>query len=112
MVEKNNSTCAICGKGYYLCMACKSKIKAEPWKLHTDTAEHFKLFQILRGYSNGVYTREEMKKKFKMLNLDDYSTFRPSVKEQIDDILNESAKSEKAENRNLDSNKKEDKVKV
>ena len=119
MAEKNNSTCAICGKGYYLCLACKSKMNAEPWKLHTDTAEHFKLFQILRGYSNGVYTKAEMREKFKKLDLKNYSSFRPAVKAQIDEILKEDKKqNSKAESNTVVSSenrkveKKENKIEV
>ena len=119
MAEKNNSTCAICGKGYYLCLACKSKMNAEPWKLHTDTSEHFKLFQILRGYSNGVYTKAEMRGKFKKLDLKNYSSFRPTVKAQIDEILKEDKKQSSAiesdtviSNENRKVEKKENKIEV
>ena len=70
-------------------------MNAEPWKLHTDTAEHFKLFQILRGYSNGVYTKADMREKFKKLDLKNYSSFRPAVKAQIDEILKEDTPSRK-----------------
>ena len=86
MTDKNNSTCAICGKGYYLCMSCKSH-NLTPWKLHTDTAEHYKIFQILRGVFLNVYTKEEAKKKLNNIDLSDLDTFRDSVKLQIKDIL-------------------------
>lgn len=80
-------------------------MNAEPWKLHTDTAEHFKLFQILRGYSNGVYTKAEMREKFKRLDLKNYSSFRPTVKTQIDEILKEDKKQDpKVESGNVISN--------
>lgn len=86
MAERNNSTCAICGKGYYLCMSCKSH-NLTPWKLHTDTAEHYKVFQILRGVFLNIYTKEEANKKLKNIDLSDLDTFKNDVKLQIKDIL-------------------------
>lgn len=86
MAEKNNSTCAICGKGYYLCLSCKSH-KLTPWKLHTDTSEHYKIFQILRGAFLNVYTKEEAKEKLENLDLSDLDTFNDNVKSQIKEIM-------------------------
>ena len=67
-------------------MSCKSH-NLTPWKLHTDTAEHYKIFQILRGVFLNVYTKEEAKKKLNNIDLSDLDTFRDSVKLQIKDIL-------------------------
>lgn len=85
--EKNNSTCAICGKGYYMCRSCKDQLRLSPWKIHTDTSEHFKIFQIVRGYSIGLYTKDEAKNKFENVNLSDLETFLPEVKSVIKTIM-------------------------
>lgn len=87
MAEQNNTTCAICGKGYYLCLACKSN-KLTPWKLHTDTSEHYKIFQILRGVFMNVYSMEEAKEKLSAINLSDIDTFNDDIKIRINEILN------------------------
>ena len=55
---KNNCTCAICGKGYYVCLPC-SKPETNTWKLHTCTTEHYKVYSVIHGYSSGIYTKKE-----------------------------------------------------
>lgn len=91
-MAENNATCSICGKGYYACLSCRDSIKANPWKIHTDTAEHYKVYQIIHGLSTGVYTEDEVKIKLKNVNLDDLDTFRPHIKKIIKDILKEEKK--------------------
>lgn len=89
MAEKNNATCSICGKDYYMCMSCKDSIKLHPFKRFTDTAEHYKVFQVVKGFSTGVYTKEEAKEKFKNIDLSDLEDFRPHIKQIVKDIIKE-----------------------
>ena len=89
MTEKNNATCKICGKPYYVCMSCADSMKLHPYKSFTDTAEHFKVFQVVRGLSTGVYTKDEAKEKFKNVDLKDIESFRPHIKDIIKDVLKE-----------------------
>ena len=89
MAEKHNATCKICGKSYYACMSCADTIKLHPFKSFTDTAEHFKVFQVVRGLSTGVYTKEEAKEKFKNIDLGDVESFRPHIRDIIKDVLKE-----------------------
>lgn len=102
--NKNNSVCAICGKGYYLCLSCKQTKTLTPWKIHTDTSEHYKIYQILHGYSTGVYNKKEAKAKLKTVDLSDLSSFRDNIKETIQNILkdDESVVEQKKENENID----------
>lgn len=88
-IEKNNATCSICGKGYYMCRSCKDQMRLNSWKLHTDTSEHYKVYQILHGVSIGIYTKSEAKKKFQNVDLADIDTFRPEIKKLVKSILNE-----------------------
>lgn len=87
MAEKINATCAICGKGYHLCMSCKDMISLTPWKKHTDTSEHYKIYQIIHGYSTNVYTKAEAKAKLKKVDLSDFDTLRDNIKPVITDIM-------------------------
>lgn len=89
MAEKNNAVCSICGKEYYACLSCSDAMKLHPWKSFTDTAEHFKVFQVVRGLSTGVYAKDEAKEKFKNIDLKDIESFRPHIKKIIKDVLNE-----------------------
>ena len=93
MAEKNNAACSICGKGYYKCLSCQADIKSAPWKMYTDTSEHYKVFQVLHGFSTGVYTKAEAKSKLKKVDLSDLSDFRDHIKIAIEDIMKEGQKS-------------------
>lgn len=88
-MAENNATCSICDRGYHVCLSCRDSIKANPWKMHTDTAEHYKVYQIIHGLSTGVYTKDEAKIKLKNVDLSDLNTFRPHIKKLIKDILKE-----------------------
>lgn len=87
MAEKINATCAICGKGYHLCMSCKDMISMTPWKKHTDTSEHYKIYQIIHGYSTNVYTKAEARAKLKKVDLSDFDMLRDNIKSVITDIM-------------------------
>ena len=89
MANKNNATCSICGKEYYACLSCRDSIKTNPWKVHTDTAEHYKVYQIIHGLSTKVYTKDEARTKLKNVNLNDMESFRPHIKEIVKDVLKE-----------------------
>lgn len=89
MTEKNNATCGICGNPYYLCMSCKDAMSVHPWKAFCDTAPHYQVFQIVKGYNTNVYTKDEAKDKLKNINLEDMDSFRPHIKQIIEDILKE-----------------------
>lgn len=89
MTEKNNATCSICGKGYYMCLSCKDMMNLNPWKKHTDTSEHYKIYQILHGYSTGVYNKEEAKSKLQKVDLSDFDSLRDNIKCLINAIMAE-----------------------
>lgn len=88
MSEHTNATCTVCGKGYYMCLSCKDKMKLSPWKMYTDSAEHYKIHQIIHGFSTKLYTEDEVRMKLKNVDLSDLETFKPNVKSIIKDILN------------------------
>lgn len=89
MENKNNSICSICGKEYYACLSCHDSMRVNPWKVYTDTSEHYKVFQIVRGYNTGIYNKDEAKEKLCNVNLDDIEFFRPHIKQIVKDILKE-----------------------
>lgn len=64
-------------------------MKLQPWKIFTDTAEHYKVFQIVRGYNIGVYTKDEFKSKLKNMDLSDLEDYVEDVKVMIKDALKE-----------------------
>lgn len=110
MGEQINATCTICGNGYHLCFSCKDKIKLSPWKVYTDTAEHFKIHQIIHGLSTKVYTKNEAKSKLQNVDLSDLETFRPNIKAIIKDVLKEESAEEVVAKRTIPSRKRNSKT--
>ena len=87
MAEKDNAVCAICGKGYHMCLSCKDKMSNAPWKLHCCCAEHYKIYQILHGYTAGVYTDVEAKQRLNNVDLSDLKELREDKQAKIKRIL-------------------------
>lgn len=92
MAEKNNATCSICGKGYYMCLTCKDMMNLNPWKKHTCTSEHYKVFQVVHGYNTKVYNKDEAKSKLQMIDLSDFDNLRDNIKNIINEIKSEDKK--------------------
>lgn len=89
MSEKNNATCSICGKKYYACFSCKEAMNLHPWKLHCCSVDCYKTFQTVRGFSTGVYSKDEFKSKLKNLDLSNLDNYRQHIKALITDALKE-----------------------
>lgn len=68
-------------------MSCRDMMSLTPWKKHTDTAEHYKIYQILHGYSTGVYTKAEARAKFRNVDLSDFDSLRDGIKATITSIM-------------------------
>ena len=89
VAEMNNAVCSICGKDYHRCLSCRDSMQLHPYRMFTDTAEHYKVFQAVRGYHTGVYNRDEFKSKLQNVDLSDLETFKESVKMLIKEALKE-----------------------
>lgn len=89
MAEKNNATCSICDSGYYVCNSCKDSIRLQPWKIHCCSADCYKTYQVVRGFSTGVYTKDEFKSKLKNVDLSNLENYREHIKALIKDALKE-----------------------
>lgn len=87
MAEKNNAKCSICGGEYYVCLSCRDSIRLNPWKTHCCSSVHYQVYQILRGFTTGVYTKDEAKERFYNVDLKDIDSFRPHIKDKIKEIL-------------------------
>lgn len=87
MSEKNNSKCVVCGKCYYLCMSCKDKMKLRPYRVLTDTSEHYKIFQIIKAYNEGIYNKKDAQKALFNIDVSDKDTYVESVRKTLNKIL-------------------------
>ena len=89
MVENNNAVCSICGNGYHICLSCNDYMKLNPWKVHCCSADCYKTFQVVRGFSTGVYTKDEFKSKLQNIDLSNLENYREHIKVMIKDALKE-----------------------
>ena len=89
MAEKNNATCSICNKPYYVCMGCGNTRQLQPWKTYCCSPDCYKVFQVVKGFSTGMYAKDEFKSKLNNINLSNLESFRESVKIIIKDALKE-----------------------
>lgn len=89
MSEKNNAQCSICGSRYYACLSCKDKMKLHPWKAFCCSPSHFQVSQVVRGFSTGIYDKEEFKSKLQNVDLSDLDSYKEHIKTLIKDALKE-----------------------
>lgn len=89
MPEKNNAQCSICGSKYYACFSCKDKMKLHPWKAFCCSADCYKVAQVVRGFSTGMYTKDEFKSRLKNVDLSNLDNYKEHIKALIKDALKE-----------------------
>ena len=89
MAEKNNAYCSICGNPYYLCMSCKDKVSLHPWKMYCCSVDCYKTFQVVRGFSTGMYNKDEFKSRLKNIDLSNLDNYKEHIKTLIKDALKE-----------------------
>lgn len=87
MAENANEQCAICGKDFHMKYHCNKNGNSSPWMAHCDTVEHYKVFQIVNGYTGGVYDIDEAKSKLDAVDTSDKDTYRANIKTIVDKIL-------------------------
>lgn len=91
--NKLNAKCAICGTPYHMCMSC-GKDKGLVWKRFCDTPEHYKIYQVVHGYTTGLYTKAEADKKLKNIDMSDIDELRPNIREILVSIMGNDKKVE------------------
>lgn len=85
--NKPNATCAICGKPYRMCYSCKKNDGSLVWKRFCDTPEHYKIYQLVHGYTTGLYTKSEAKRKLKNIDTSDIDELRSHIRDILMDII-------------------------
>lgn len=91
--NKPNAKCAICGTPYHMCMSC-GKDKGLVWKRFCDTPEHYKIYQVVHGYTTGLYTKTEAAKKLKNIDLSDIDKLRENIRSILNEIMNDDKKTD------------------
>ena len=93
MTNKLNAKCSICGTPYHMCMSC-GKDKGLVWKRFCCCPEHYKIYQLVHGYTTGLYTKAEAKRKLKNIDTSDIDELRPNIREILVGIMGNDKKVE------------------
>lgn len=88
MAENINAFCTICGKGYHVCNSCLEMKEFKPWRIVTDSIEHYKIYLAVHDYTLSK-NKETAKDRLKDCDLSDLSNFKPEIKKAIEEILAE-----------------------
>lgn len=105
MSEELNATCDICGKKYHVCDSCKDMTSFTPWRVITDTMEHYKVFVAVSDYTR-TGDKKQAKEDLSHCDLSDIETFRDEVKKVIEEILEEEKIEDKTKSTINSSSKK------
>lgn len=89
-----NANCSICGKPYHMCYSCKKNDKTLVWKRFCCCPEHYKIYQVVHGYTTGLYTKAEADKKLKNIDTSDIDELRPNIREILVGIMGNDKKVE------------------
>lgn len=109
MAEKINHWCIICGNGYHACDSCNEVKTFKPWRSLTDTIEHYKIFCVLKEYTDGFISKDEAHAALMNLDLSGRETFKDGAKKTINEIMSygtllQTTKPEKMKQKKLKQN--------
>lgn len=88
MAKELNATCSICGKKYHVCNSCKEMTSFTPWRIVTDTRDHYMIFLVLSEYTK-TKNKTKAKNELSRCDLSELETFDNDVKRVIKEILKE-----------------------
>lgn len=86
MAQEYNAKCSICGKKYHVCNDCMEQKTFKPWRVVTDTIEHYKIYLAIHNYTISK-NKEQAKNELESCNLDGFEHFDKDIKNIINEIL-------------------------
>lgn len=87
MPGKLNHKCAICGTLYHSCIGCMDVKTYTPWRNIVDSIEHYKIFIIIRDYSNETIDKKTAYEQLSKCDLTGLADFVEEINTEIKDIL-------------------------
>lgn len=99
MKNYDNTFCRICGAEYHRCN-CSSE---ESWRKVADTANHYKVFCVVRDYVNEIIDANKANSLLAKLDLTGRESFRENIKNVISDIEGKAVKIQPV-NKNVQQN--------
>lgn len=85
--QKINHWCVVCGKGYHACDSCNKEKSYTPWRVLTDTIEHYKIFMILKNYNNKLISKEHAQEMLLSLDLTGMELYKDGAKNVLNQIF-------------------------
>lgn len=83
--------CTICNKEYEVCNACLEQKTFKPWRIVTDTIEHYKIYLAIHGYTISK-DKDRAKEELQSCDLSGIDNFKPEIKSIIEEIMSEPKK--------------------
>ena len=87
--QKPTHWCRICGSEYSACDNCAEVRDINPWRSICDTQQHYKVFMIVKMFSDGVMNKTEANDALKHIGVTEkqINTFIPAVKEKLKALI-------------------------
>ncbi|MEY8352601.1 hypothetical protein AALB39_04500 [Lachnospiraceae bacterium 54-53] len=104
----NNAKCSICGKRYHLCLNCSNTKTFTPWRSITDTIECYKIFLIIRDYTNKYISKVEARSQLENYDLSELDSFEDNIRSVINEIFVEDKPNKKKASVKNDTDEKFD----
>lgn len=95
MAEKLNASCSICGEKYHVCSTCRNTKNLTPWRTITDTIDCYKIFTVVKQYTNKAITKDKAKKILEQVTMP--QELLPHIKVVVDDIMSNKTKAKNAD---------------
>ena len=91
---KVNRVCKTCGKAYYYCSNCNKSINSPQWMLMWDTENCKNVYEIVSNYAQGVFSKDDARKRLEKCDLKQKYTFNKKIANYIDEIMKKDVEQE------------------
>jgi hypothetical protein len=89
MKSKINHYCCVCGIGYNSCDHCNGVKSYTPWRILTDSIDHYKIYIIVCDYRDKKITKDKAKEMLSHVDITGWETFKEGTKNLIAEIFQE-----------------------
>lgn len=95
MAQNINHWCVVCGNGYHACDTCSEVKTFKPWRILTDTSEHYRIYMTIINFRDGLISKEKAKRYLSDIDLSNRKSFKPDIQAFLNQILDEPYKENK-----------------
>lgn len=90
-MNKPNHACLICGEKYYACDSCLEVKSFTPWRVITDTQQHYQIYFTIKSYQEKLINKAEAREELINIGVtaEEAQSYKEGVKNLVLDILKE-----------------------